>query len=152
MATVNTTPTEADWLANFVRLNMGISTVVLPDNSPSIDWAYQVAVAIVNPDLAQAEGPIYLLAVYNLAASNLINFAQDQAGQTYFTTLRDQFEINSFVPGVISSSSDVGTSESMTISKAFEELTLADLQYLKDPYGRQYLMFAQRAGTLWGIT
>jgi hypothetical protein len=149
---VTTTPTEADWLANFVRLNMGITTDYLPNTSPAIDWAYQVAVSIVNPDLALTDGPIYLLAVYNLAASNLINFAQDQPGQVYFSALRDKYNINSFVSGIISSSSDQGTSESLVTPKVFEDLTLADLQYLKDPYGRQYLMFAQRAGTLWGIT
>jgi hypothetical protein len=145
------TPTLAGFLV-FVRTQMGITTTQLPDNSPSIPFAYDVAVSIVNSALAQAAGPIYMLAVYNLGGSNLINFAQDPTGQTFFADVRTKYNIFGFVSGVISSAGDEGTSESMVVQKAAEDFTLADLQYLKDPWGRQYLAFAQRYGTLWGIS
>lgn len=162
-----TGPTLAGFLL-FIRGIMGITTVVLPDNSASIPFALDVAKAIVNPYLAAvgigspAYSSFYTLAVYNLAGSNLINYAQDlpDAAEVpgsdppapFFAWLRKKWNINGFVSGVINSASDEGTSESMTVQKAAEDFTLADLQYLKDPYGRQYLAFAQRFGTLWGLS
>lgn len=143
-------PTQAGFVA-FVRGQMGIGPSVLPDDSNYLVWAYDVALAIVNRALA-AVPPIYMLAIYNLAGDNLINYAQDTPPSTYFADLRKTWGINSFVAGVITSSSDEGTSESLTVPDAFKNLTIADLQNLKTPYGRTYLGFAQRYGTLWGIS
>lgn len=150
--TIATTPTLAGFLA-FVRGQMRVTAVQLPDDDPVISSAYQVAVAICNPLLACTfmPSPVYALAVYNLAASNLIEFAQDQTGQCFFEDARKAFHMNDFVAGVVNSSSDEGTSQSLTVPEAFETLTLADLQYIKNPYGRRYLAFAQRFGTLWAL-
>lgn len=149
-------PTLAGFLA-FVRA-INITAVNLPDNSIWLTTAFNVAMAIVNTALVQVPvGPpasgvsIYTLAVYNLAASNLIEFAHDLPGQCFFEDLRKKWSMNSFVAGVINSSSDEGTSQSMTVPEAFNTLTIADLQYLKNPYGRQYLALAQRFGTLWNL-
>jgi hypothetical protein len=141
---------------------MGVTTDQLPDSSEYFLFAYAVALEIVNRDIRVASCLMYTLAVYNLGGSNLINFAQDPNGAPpvanskpqlpFFAYSRSQWKINSFVSGVIQSASDESTSESMVTQKAFENLTLADLQYLKDPYGRQYLSIAQRYGSLWGIT
>jgi len=114
--------------------------------------AYNVAIDIVNTYLACGPSYIYKLAVYNLAGSNLLNFAQDTPPSTYFADIRKQLNISGFVSGIVQSASDVSTSESMLIPDFFKELTLADLQYTKDPYGRQYLAFAQRFGSLWGLS
>lgn len=149
-------PTIANFLI-FIRNVMGINTTVLPDASPSIAYAFNIAMAICNPLFANIYTPsgsftLYELAVYNLGGSNLINFAPDQAGQTYFTDLRTTLDIAGFKAGVVASAADQGTSDALTVPKALEALTLADLQYLKDPYGRQYLALAQKFGTLWGLT
>jgi hypothetical protein len=166
-------PSLAGFLA-FIRGQMGITTAVLPDNSPVIAMALGVALTIANPWFACVgrtlapqivipgvpQVSIYTLMVYNLAGSNLINYAQDVPDAPpvkgselpYFAYLRDKWDINGFVSGVIQDSHDETTGNSMVVQEAAKNFTLADLQYLKDPWGRQYLAFAQRYGTLWGIT
>jgi hypothetical protein len=125
--------------------------------------AYQVALTIVNPQLCAVptitqpgmtpRPSIYALAVYNLAGSNVINFAPDQDGRTYFQAARERLGIGKFTPGVVSGTSDNGTATSLLNPEFMKNLTLANLQNLKDEYGRQYLMFAQLAGpTIWGLT
>jgi hypothetical protein len=160
-------PTLAGFLS-FIRNVMGISTTVLPDASSVITMAFNVAIAIVNINLQiipvgpQPGDTIYSLAVYNLAGSNLLNYAQDLPGAAvvpgsgdpglpYFEYTRQKYNINGFVSGVVQSSSDEGTSVSMVVQEAAQTFTLQDLQQLKDPYGRRFLSFAQQAGTLWGI-
>jgi hypothetical protein len=144
-------PTFAGFV-NFVRMGMGIGTDVLPDDSIWLTYAYNVALAIVNHGLAVVGGPIYMLAVYNLAADNLINYAQDIPPSTYFADLRKFYKIGNLPLGLIQSTSDQGTSESLMIPDAFKELTLANLQNLKTPWGRQYLAWAQSWGTNWGLS
>ena len=144
-------PTLAGFTA-WVRGVMGVTTTQLPDNSPALGYAFAVAMEIVNLQLQSASALIYELAVYNLAGDNLINWAPDQPGSTFFADLRKSFGCNSFVGGIISSTSDEGTSESIQVVKSLENLVLSDLQSLKTPYGRQYLAFAMRVGTLWGIS
>jgi len=144
-------PTQAGFLT-FVRSQMGISVIVLPDSSEYLTWAYSQASELVNQGIQCASPLIYMLAVYNLAASNLVNFTPDQTGQTVFAQMRESFGVNSFVAGVIQSSSDVSTSSSFVVPEALQNLTLADLQLLKDPWGRQYLASAQKYGTIWGLS
>jgi hypothetical protein len=165
-------PTEAGFLS-FIRTVMGISTSVLPDNSPVIPMAYQVALAIVispmglccycpNPTIpANASGLslMYTLAVYNLGGDNLLNYAQDLPDapiymdeRPYFAYWRWKWNLYDFISGVVQSSSDVSTSQSLVVQKAAEEFTLMDLQNLKTPWGRRYLAIVQNFGAIWGIT
>lgn len=144
-------PTLAGFLV-FIRKQMQIPVLYLPDNDPVIEMAYDVALALVNQQINQAVPLIYTLAVYNLGGDNIINFAQDQDGQTYFAGLRDDFGIYSFVSGVIASSFDDGTGESILNPDFMKQFTMSDLQNLKTPWGRQYLAFAQKVGTMWGVT
>lgn len=147
------------FLASYVQ----IPTYALPSTSPSIAMTLAIAEATCNPDLQIANGSpnssipysgpgIYQLAVYNLATDFLINFTQDQPGQTYFADLRKSFTINDFVPGVISASADETTSETLLTQDFMKNFTLSDLQRLKTPYGRRYLELAQSYGTLWGLS
>lgn len=156
---------------------MGINNTVLPDNAPVIPMALAVAMSIVNPALKSvclptidaagvgiSSGPsIYTLAVYNLAGDNLINFALDvddappvqgsDPPMAYFAFARKQFNTNGFVSGVIQAAGDEGTNQSMVVQEAAKNFTLANLQQLKTPWGRQYLAFAQSYGpSTWGIT
>lgn len=144
------TPTQAGFL-QWVRDRMQVPVDALPDDSVFIGYAYDVAIALCNPALA-AVPPIYMLAVYNLASDNLINWAPDVAPSTYWTDLRTLYGTFAFAPGVVTSSSDGGTSTSLMNPDAMKDFTLANLQNLKTPYGRQYLAFAQSFGPLWGLT
>ena len=142
-----------DGFTCFIRDNMQIPNMVLPDSSSSICMAYRIALDIVNTSLSLASSDIYTLAVYNLGGDFLINYAHDVNGQTYFADLRASFKIYSFVPGVISDSHDVSTGQSLLNSEFMKNLTMSDLQNLKTPYGRQYLAFAQWYGpTIWGVS
>ena len=85
---------------SFITDVMGINPLNLPTDSPVITYAFNVGLGIVNPALWAAGIPnsnppttIYALAVYNLAADNLVNFAQDQPQRTYFRDLRADLHI-----------------------------------------------------------
>lgn len=158
-------PTLAGFI-EFIRNVMGINTTVLPDNSAVIPMALSVSLAIVNPDLAIAGYTpgvagtipvnIYTLAVYNLGGDNIINFAPDVAAapnDTYFADLRTKFNTYAFVSGVIQSSNDESTGNSMIVQEAAKNFTLANLQNLKTPWGRAYLAYAQSYGpSIVGLT
>ena len=157
-------PTLAGFIS-FLRNVVGITTTVLPDASPVIPMAYQVALDLVN--LALSCTPIYALAVYNLGADRVLNFAQDLPnaaiipgsvspanpnGLAYFAFTRYKWNIFGFVSGVVQSTGDESTNVSMVVQEAAKNFTLGDMQNLKTPYGRQYLAFAQDYGpSVWGI-
>lgn len=138
----------------------GFTTNILPTDSPFITYSFNIAMQIVNQQLNQASSLIYTLAVYNLACSQLISWQQDNPdatppptnAPTYWFDLRKGWGINSFVPGIVSSSSDEGTSTSWEVQDQLKSLTIQNLQNMKDPYGRTYLGFAQTVGTLWGLS
>lgn len=144
-------PTLSGFLV-FIRTVMGVPVSALPDDSVDIANALAVALEIANTGLNEVSSLIYTLAVYNLAGDNLINYANDQVGQTYFAQLRQNWNITGFIAGVISGSSDESTSQTILTPEAMKGLMLADLQNLKTPYGRQYLAFAQSYGSLWGLS
>lgn len=161
-------PTLAGFIL-FIRDYMGISTALLPDDSVYIEAAYQVALATVLKQMKKVCAPsspytsIYGLAVYNLAGDRLINYAQDLPGsdvipgsdppEKFFAYTRRQWDIFGFTSGVVQSSSDETTSGSFVVPKAFEALTIGDLQNIKTPWGRQYLAFAQDFGpSIWGLS
>lgn len=151
------TPPTVTGFISFIQNVMQIKATYLPTNAPVIQEAFDVAMAVVNQFLAlvpvgTSGQSIYSLAVYNLAGDNLINFAPDQEGFTYFKELRESFGINSFRAGVIQTGGDEGTQAAIIPPEWTQMLTMADLQYIKTPYGRQYMAFAQRFGTLWGMS
>ena len=143
-------PTQAGFLA-WVYAQMQVPEAALLPDEPAIGWAYDVAVAIVNQALCIVP-PIYMLAVYNLGGDNLINWAPDQPGQKFFAKARADFKCLEFQAGVVATASDVSTSTGILNIEAAKSFTLANLQNLKTPYGRQYLAFAQQYGTLWGVS
>ncbi len=145
-----TGPTLAGFQA-WVRGTMGVPTSALPDGSPYFQYAYCVASAVVSRQLCVVP-LIYQLAVYNLGGSNLVNWAQDVAPSTYWADLRTSLKLADFVAGVVQSSSDEGTSVGLTVPEQMQNFTVANLQQLKDPWGRTYLGFAQSVGSLWGIS
>lgn len=160
-------PTLADFVL-FVRNVMRINAKYLPDGSPYFAYAFAVALAIVNPALRCIPIPqfdaanvalntggfsIYSDCVYNLAAHNLLEYAPDQPGFTYFAKLRKKLNMAGFVSGVVQSSGDEGTNVTMVVQDAAKAFTLLNLQQAKTPYGRTYLGLAQSWGpTIWGLT
>lgn len=156
-------PNIADFLT-FLSANVGIPASALPPASPFPQYALTNAIALVNLAIQTASSPIYVDAVYSLATSNLLNFCPDvvpavvyppgdAGGLGFFAYTRNKWDMTSFIGGVINSTSDEGTSESMTVPDYFQLFTVADLQYLKDPYGRRYIGYAQRYGSnLWGLS
>lgn len=131
---------------------MGLSTSVMPDNSVFFTYAFDVALEIVNPLLGCVSPLIFMLAVYNLAGDNLVNWAMDTPPSTYWADLRKSFGILNFTGGVVSSAGDESTNVSLEIVEGLKNLTIGQLQNLKTPYGRQYLGWAQEVGTSWGIS
>lgn len=149
-----------DFLYNFV----GIPPSVLPNDSPYIGMAFNVACNLTNKDIACVDSLLYSIAVYNLGADNIFNYAQDvpdappyktlKNGESlpYFAYYRAFWNLLGFVSGVIDSASDESTSSHLVVQEAAQTFTLSNLQSLKTPYGRRYLSIAQDSGTLWGLT
>jgi hypothetical protein len=159
-------PNLADYLT-FIRQNMGIPVEALPDDSVYIAQSFWFAMTTVNQYLqivGNAEPPTqmfptyYAYAVYYLAGHLLVTIALDDPAaappnDTYFADLRSKMNLNAFVPGVIQSSSDQGTSQSWMVPDFFKGLTLGDMALLQTPWGRAYLALAQAYGpTIWGLT
>jgi hypothetical protein len=144
-------PTFAGFVA-FVRGTMGISSVVLPDAEPCLREAYDLSIETVNRAIQPAAPNMYRSAVYNLGGDIVINTAPDQEGSTYFLDLRAKWNVLDPTSGVVQSSSDASTSQTLTVPEQANTFTLGDLQNLKTPYGRAYLIIAQKYGTLWGIS
>ena len=135
-----------------------------PETSVYVIYAYDFAYQWVNTDLAltcpQVIGSwnLYSIAVYNLAADTLIAIAQDQPsdpiykdGLKYWAWLRQEYNTLAFVPGIVQSSSDEGTSVGYELPDSYKGFTIANIQNTKSPYGRAYLGIAQSYGTLWGL-
>ena len=137
---------------DFIRNTMQVSPVFLPTDSPVIEQSYQLALVVVSPQIQQISSLLYDTAVYNLAADYLINYAPDVAPYDFFEQLRAKFDCIGFVSGVITSSSDSGTSQSLQVPNAFSEITISDLQRFKTKYGRRYVEIAQQCSNQWGLS
>lgn len=153
----------------FIRNVMLINDTILPDDSIWIGGSYNVAFNRVNkairrfPNHDQSYPSPYALAIYNLAGDRLINFAQDLPDAVviegsnpplpYFAYMRSQMKLLTFVGGTVQASSDNGTSVSLLVPKAMENLTMQDLQNLKTPWGQTYMGIAQEYGPAgWGLS
>lgn len=140
--------TSLSGFIDFVRTDMDINSTQVPDDSQSISLAYGGAVEWVNPDIEMVMPLFYATAVYNLAASFLVNYGTESA----LADAREKLKLNDFSAGVIAGASDNATSAQRLVPDFFKDLSLADLQMLKDPWGRRYLMIAQQFGSLWGLS
>lgn len=145
-------PNATDYLT-FVQ-GWGVTPTYLPTTSFWLSTTLSIAQEVVNMSLNCTNPIIYTLAVYNLAMDRLVNYAQDQAGMTYFSDLRERFKLTyAFAPGVVASTGDTGTSASYLNPEWMRSATIMDLENLKTPWGRQYMAFAQSYGsTIWGLS
>lgn len=147
----DTTPTLAGFEA-YCRTPAGITTTVMPVNDPGFALWYAIALEWIPCELQQVSPLLYTYTVYNWGVSVLLQFQQDQDGQTYFTDKRAAFGVYNLVAGVISATADEATSTALTVGQGMSNLTLEDLQRIKDPYGRQAIATLMEMGTLWGLT
>lgn len=158
----------------FIANVMAIGSADLLPTDPVVSFAFNISLGLVNPQLALVPIPNttasshvrsqFDLAVYNLAADIVVNYAVDPPTAkivttrpdgtpfTFFDYLRFKWGVGAFQAGVVNSVSDVSTSTSFEVIEAAKTFTMANLQNLKTPYGRQYMAIAQSYGTLWGLT
>lgn len=147
----DTTPTLAGFVT-FCRDVAGIAPIVMPDDDPGFDRAFSVAQAMIPLVLCQVSAVIFTDCTYCWGVSVILQFQQDQAGQTFFETLRSAYGTGNFVPGVISSDADESTSTTLTVGRSLSDLSLSDLQRVKDPFGRQAIGYLMDLGPVWGLS
>lgn len=140
----------------FVQNTMNVPPADMPSDA-SLQIAYDQSLNLAYLGLetipSQITSPsIYAYAVYNLGAAFLLDLAQDNPNSTYWTDLRNKLGINNLLYGFINSAADQGTSEGTYILDQFKGMTLLDLQLMKSPWGRAYLMFSGQWGSIWGLT
>lgn len=131
----------------------GMTTAIIPDDDPGFATAFAFAEAWAPHLLRVVSCVLYTAAVYNWGASNLIQFQQDQEGQTYFADFRKACNEFDFVPGVVSSTADESTSTTLTVGKQLSNMGLIELQQVKNPFGRQALAILGALGpNPWGLS
>lgn len=146
-------PNAADFTC-MLRDEIGIPISSLTPANRFVIMSLAYAEKWVYKRLAAVDLGIYLRAVYCLATDRMVNIAQDppSGASTVFHDLRSQFSIYSFTSGVISGSSDESTAQSFAVATSLNDLTLADLQNMKTPWGREYLGYAQQGYPIWGLS
>lgn len=142
--------------ALFVANVMDINPLYLPATSPFLSYALDQAIALVvppgRPCLAPSGGIGYTLAVYNCAGHIQIRITPDQTDRDFFACKRREFDLLKPSYGVVTSTSDDGTSVTLATPDALRNLTLGDLDFIKTPWGRTYLAYAQDFGGIWGLS
>jgi len=146
------TPTIAGF-TTFCRNVAGINSTVMPDNDPGFLDAFTFAQAWAPCELICMSGLLYTACVYNMGVSLILSYQPDQAGQTFFKDLRAAYKINNFVPGVVSSTADQATSTTLTVGTQLSNLSLLDLQFMADPFGRKAIAICGELGpSAWGLS
>ena len=141
----------------FIQGVMAINPLFLPSDSPFPGYALNRARALViRVPVFVCAGIEYTLAVYNCAGAILVRTTPDQAMRSTepgsFTWLRNKYGLDKPSFGVVSSTSDEGTSVSLAVPDALKQLTLGDLQFLQTPWGREFLSYNQDFGGVFGIS
>lgn len=140
-----TTPNITDFTAYVY--SQGVPQADLPTTSEYLTQSltYAQSVALIPP--LDMPSFLYVLAVYNLGLHFLLKTAQDISPYTFFTTSRTQFNLLSFTAGVVIGSGDQGTSDTLLAPDWLKGMTLSTMDYLKTPWGRDYLAYAQQYGS-----
>lgn len=150
--TAGTGPT-LEGFTDYIRNVVGVPESALPVDSPWIEVAYCAAIEVVNTLLAAAGPNVYTQAVYALGADQLIMWTPDTPPSTYFRDLRAAFNIDKpLALGVVQSAYDETTGNTLAVIEAAKNFTIADLMYLRTPYGQQYMAIAMRFGPIWGLS
>ena len=134
-------------LADFTTFvyNQGVTTAQLPSNSLYLQWSFTWA----NDNtftVPQMPSIIYVLAVYNYGFHHLLQIAQDQTGETFFTSARAQYNLLNFTSGPVIASGDQGTNSQLVEPEYLKNMTISMGNLLKTPWGQEYLSYAQQYG------
>ncbi|WP_233633076.1 hypothetical protein [Burkholderia seminalis] len=140
-----------DGYLQFLRGIVGVPVAALPDDSPSIALSFQIGLALTPGGFQCASGLVYEQMVYSAATSFLITNTPDQTGQTWFSDLRSEYGLLEGFNGIIQSAADQGTSAAAVVPEWVKRATLQELQWMKDPWGRQFLGFLQMMGSMWSL-
>ena len=143
-------PTLAGF-TTFIYTGVQIDPLLLPTNSPYNGYAFDQAMATVI-SVPACNGIMYTDAVYNCGTHILFRIAPDQTGRDFFREKRAEFGLLKLSAGVVQSASDESTSETLAVPDALKQLSLGDLQFLRTPWGRAYLEYAQDFGGIWGLS
>ncbi len=150
MFTNPTTPNLTDFYTYVT--DVGVPTADLPSNSVYLSYAlnYSQEVALSSPGgigpVISGTAPPYVMAVYNLGLHMLLKITPDQAGETFFAEERSKYELGALKSGVVLASADQATSQTLVVPEFMKYLTLSELDYMKTPYGRMYMEYAQMYG------
>lgn len=146
----------ASWANGLATLTLTVQNSVQPGDPISVSGISPVAYdaapnkpVIVNSVTPGVNQITYVISPNPGPGSVL---AGAQVSELYFYRARAAFGINRVSVGVVTSAGDQGTSTGLLNPEFMQNLTLADLQYLKTPYGQAYVSIAQRFGRLWGLT
>jgi hypothetical protein len=149
------TPNLPDYTL-FVSGVMGINTLYLPADSPFLDYALHRALGIVLI-VPTISGYDYTLAVYNCAGHIQVEITPDQivngTSRQFFADKRKEYGLLMPSFGVVQTSSDQSSSTTLAVPDGLAQLTIQDLGFMKTPWGREYLAYAQDYGpTVWGLS
>lgn len=153
----NTTPIAigTNYTLNSLTTGTAAPPTTTTANSPWPEWVLLQAIERTI-QVCTVPGPTYTLAVYNCAGHLLLLETPDIAGSTFFAAARGKgdggYGLLLQVPGVISSSSDQGSSNSFAVPDGLAQLTLDDLQFMRTPWGRAYISFNMCFGTIFGLS
>ena len=143
--------TSLAWANGQVTITTAAPTGMTAGESLNVSIVAAAPVAYNGTFGAVATGASTL--VYPLPTNPGANTAPGLMNLAFFAGLRQQFNLLSFTPGVVTTAGDLGTSASLTVPDAFKSLTMQDLDLLKTPWGRYYLFYAQKAGpTVVGVS
>lgn len=149
---------SASWANGLVMLDLkgGGPYLVNPGDAVSVSGVSPVAYDapparpwVVN-SVDQSLGCVTYAIAQNPGPAQVLPDATLQ--QTYFFRARQTFKLNSFVPGVVNSAGDQGTSVGLVTPQWATNIDIAALDYSRTPWGRIYLSLAMRWGSLWGLT
>lgn len=146
----------ASWANGLVTLTLGTQNTVQPGDLVAVSGvspvAYdsQPAKAFRLNSVIPGENQVTYALGSNPGPGTVLEGAS--LSETYFYAARASFGLLRFVPGVITNASDQGTGASLLNPEFMKNLTIADLQYLRTPWGQIYDSLAQKVGTLWGLT
>jgi hypothetical protein len=121
--------------------------------SPFPAFALAQALELTIPAI---RGVGYTLATYNCAGHLLVQTTPDQPGRATepgsFTEMRKRFGLLQMSAGLPTTASDQSTSVGLAVPDALRQLTLSDLQFMKTPWGREYIQWNQSFGDVFGLT
>jgi hypothetical protein len=118
--------------------------------SPFLGYALDQAMALVIR--APSPGIDYTLATYNCAGHIQIRITPDQTGRGFFQEQRATFDMLKQSVGLVQATNNVDTGSTFAVPDALKQLTIGDLGFMKTPWGREYLAYAQDFGGVWGLT